>query len=108
MREAPMLTHHERRALADIEQHLRASEPDLACLLEQFHRWAPPRRRRLPGAIGLAGLVLGAVLLAVAFGVHSAAALLLTVTVFLADAACWTVLAVIALVRSRARSDRKP
>jgi hypothetical protein len=102
-----MLTQHERRALADIEQHLRASEPDLACLLERFHQWAPPRRRRVP-LVRLVGLALGAVLIAIAFGLHSAGALLLGVMVLLADAALWAIFPVIALVRSRARLDRRP
>lgn len=71
-----MLSQHERRALADIEEHLAADQPDLARLLEGFDRWAPPRhrvRRRGP----LATLGLGIVLLAVAFAVHSAAVMLL-------------------------------
>ncbi|MEY9874450.1 hypothetical protein ABH931_003950 [Streptacidiphilus sp. MAP12-33] len=98
-----MLSQHERRTLSDIEEHLRASEPDLVHLLECFHAWAPPRHhhRGLRRVVGPAGLALAAVLLAVAFTVHSAGALLLAVTVLLADAAWWMLLTAMALVRQR-------
>ncbi|MEY9940834.1 DUF3040 domain-containing protein [Streptacidiphilus sp. MAP5-3] len=105
-----MLSQYERRALSDIEEHLRASEPDLVHLLECFHAWAPPRHRRhsLRRVVGLAGLALGAFLLAVAFTVRSADVLLLAVTVLLADAAWWTLLAAIALARRRGLNSREP
>lgn len=98
-----MLSQHERRALSDIEEHLRASEPDLVHLLESFHAWAPPRPRRrgVRRVVGPAGLALAAVLLAVAFTVRSADALLLAVTVLLADAAWWMLLIAMALARQR-------
>ncbi|WP_084714443.1 DUF3040 domain-containing protein [Streptacidiphilus rugosus] len=104
-----MLSQHERRALSDIEEHLRASEPELVRLLECFHAWAPPqhRRRGVRRVVGPAGLALGAFLLAVAFTVRSADVLLLAVTILLADAAWWTLLAVTALARQRILNNRE-
>lgn len=96
-----MLSQHDRRELADIEVHLRASEPGLVQLLERFHAWAPPRRRgvNFRRAIGLAGLAFGAVLFVTALAVRSADVLVLAVGVLLVDAAWWILVAVIARVR---------
>ncbi|HWG27223.1 DUF3040 domain-containing protein [Actinospica sp.] len=85
-----MLSLHDRRVLAGIEQQLRTSTPDLARGLERFDAWAPPRiRHRLRRAVRLAALMVGCVLLVVAFAVSSADAALLGAVVLLADAAWW-------------------
>jgi len=53
-----MLSHHERRRLAAIEQWLEADDPQLA---ERFDRWTPSRvsRRAARGAVPMS--VVGAV-----------------------------------------------
>ncbi len=38
-----MLSSHDRRVLAELEQQLRTSTPDLARGLERFDAWAPLR-----------------------------------------------------------------
>jgi len=103
-----MLSQHDRRALADIEEHLRAKEPDLVHLLERFHDWAPPRRCGvgLRRDVGLAGLVLGVILLATALAVHSADVAVLGVVVLVVDAAWWALVAGVALVRHRLAAGR--
>ncbi|SEM62123.1 DUF3040 domain-containing protein [Streptacidiphilus jiangxiensis] len=98
-----MISQRERRALSDIEQHLSASEPDLAYLLECFHAWAPPRhhRRGARRVVGLVGLALGAFLLTVALTLRNADVLLSAVTVLLADAAWWMLLTAMKPARQR-------
>lgn len=96
-----MLSQHDRRTLADIEEHLRANEPDLVHLLERFHDWAPPRRRGVypRRTVGLAVLALGVILVATALVVRSADVAVLGVVVLLVDAAWWILVAGVALVR---------
>ena len=101
-----MLSLHERRALADIEEHLRASDPSLADRLEHSHDGELPRRRRVRSSIGLAGLVLGALLLAPALATRNADVVLLAATVLMTDAAWWTTLSIMALIKSRPASGR--
>jgi len=104
-----MLSQHDRRALADIEEHLRAKEPDLVHLLERFHDWAPPRRRGVDPrrAVGLAGLALGVILLATALAVHSADVAVLGVVLLLVDAAWWALVAGVALIRHHLAAGRE-
>ena len=97
-----MLSQHERRALADIEEHLRDVDPDLAHRLEHWHAG----HRHIRYAIGLAGFLLSVLLLAAALLAHNADVAVLAVTVLLADAAWWTVLAGIVLVKSRVSAGR--
>lgn len=99
-----MLSLHERRALADIEEHLRASDPSLADQLEHSHDGEPPRHRRVRSTIGLAGLVLGALLLAPAVATRNADVVLLAAIVVMTDAAWWTTLSMVALIKSRTAS----
>jgi len=105
-----MLSQHNRRTLVDIEEHLRANDPELARKLERFDAWAPPVRHgpnpRL--LVGLVGLGVGAVLLAVALAVGNADALVLAVMALLVDASWWLAWAAVARVRSRSRSSRVP
>ena len=85
-----MLSQHDRRALADIEAHLRASDPELARRLERSPATPPPRGRRagrapgLAGLAGLAGLCFGLILLATAFVAHNSDAAVSAVVVLMA------------------------
>lgn len=69
-----MLSQHDRRALADIENHLRTSDPDFARRLEHPSECEPARRRRgrVCLRVILAGLVAALALLATAFAARSA------------------------------------
>ena len=99
-----MLSQHDRRALAEIEADLRASDPELARALddgaaEPSH---PVRRRRT----GLAWLAVGAVLLATAFVVRSADLAFLAGGLILADLSVWIMAHVAARLRRRSSRPR--
>jgi hypothetical protein len=94
-----MLSQHERRALADIEEHLSASEPELARLLQRLDPSVPPQcrvRRRVLG-LALAALAAGSYLLAIAYAVHSPSLILLATAVLLPDSVVLVSLAVLAV-----------
>lgn len=76
-----MLSQHDRRVLADIEAGLRASDPDLARRLEHPPVSTPLRGSRAWRRSGLAGLILGLILLAAAFATHSADVAVSAITV---------------------------
>lgn len=97
-----MLSQHDRRALADIEAGLRASDPDLARRLERPTVEARPRRSRTRRRVSLAGLILGMLLLTAAFPTHSAD---LAVTAVIVIAAVSVEAALYAVSRLRHRSD---
>jgi hypothetical protein len=101
-----MLSQHERRTLADIEEHLREVDPNLAHRLEHGYAGASSRHSHIRHAIGLAGLLLSALLFAAALLARNADAAVLAVTVLLADVAWWTTLAGIALAKSRMSAGR--
>jgi hypothetical protein len=103
MREVMMLSQDNRRTLAEIEQALRASDPELARKLGDFGA-APPgatprahpdaappagRRRARRRVAALVGIGIGVVLLATAVVQASADALVLAVTVLISAAAWW-------------------
>lgn len=101
-----MLSQRERQTLAEIEEQLRASAPQLARSLERPHPWPPQHRGTgVRRATMLAGLVLGGILLAIALMLHSADCVVLAAAVLLTDGAWWSLLAAVALLRSRA--DRR-
>ncbi|WP_037603586.1 DUF3040 domain-containing protein [Streptacidiphilus rugosus] len=95
-----MLSQHDRRTLAAIEESLRADAPDLERLLTRFDQWAPERRRRRYRATWCA-VLLGAVLLAVAFVVRSADLLVLSALLLMFGAVRWTVAAAVRAVAHR-------
>lgn len=89
-----MLSQHDRRALAEIEARLRASDPGLARRLERAPAASAPHRKRLFRRLSLAGSLLGLMLLATALTVRSADAAVSAAVVFVAvsaGAALWTV-----------------
>ena len=89
-----MLSQHDRRALADIERHLRDSDPDLARRMEHPSEHEPARSDRSRGHIGrrvvLGALAAGLMLLAAAFATKSA------------DAAVWAVVLLMPVVSATA------
>jgi hypothetical protein len=106
-----MLSQHNRRTLAEIEDHLRGSDPELAHLLERFNDWAPPRRRGLGSrrrVIGLVGLWIGTLLLAIAFIDGSADALVLALAALFLDAMWWASCLVNAWVQAHHDRRRTP
>jgi hypothetical protein len=100
-----MLSQHERRTLAVIEERLSAEAPDLAQLLARFDRWAPERRRIRHRATWCV-VILGVALLAVALALRSADVLLLSAMLLMFGALRWTVAAARALIRRRADRTR--
>ncbi|WP_037603716.1 DUF3040 domain-containing protein [Streptacidiphilus rugosus] len=98
-----MLSIHNRRELAGIEEQLAAQQPDLARLLEGFDQWAPRRHRTRHWAVLWAWAV-GWVALALAFAVHSAAVLLLAVLLLASSGLAAAVLTLLRRVRRRVRA----
>jgi Flp pilus assembly protein TadB len=79
------LSMHDRRVLADIQQHVMEEDPDLALLLTSFGRSAPRHRRvvdalrrRRGRLVAHAALVACVVLLVAAVAIQNAALLVLT------------------------------
>jgi hypothetical protein len=95
-----MLSQREQRALAVIEQALRAEAPELDQRLRDFRVRTRTRTRRIVLA---AVVAVGLVLLVVAFALHNADALLLSVLILLGAAAWVTAGVFAAYVRRRAR-----
>lgn len=103
-----MLSQHDRRTLADIEEHLSANEPELARRLEQLRASMPPPSapknatpHHVREAVGLSRLILGAALLAMAFAARSADLALLGVVLLAADTALWAAVRIAAHFGSR-------
>jgi hypothetical protein len=94
-----VLSQSERQALAEIEEQLRDSDPDLARRMEHAHRWSPEGLRRIRRMIGLAGLAVAFFVLAAASATRNADVAVLGAGVLLADALWWAGLAVNALIR---------
>ncbi|WP_160311567.1 DUF3040 domain-containing protein [Streptacidiphilus melanogenes] len=94
-----MLSEHDRRNLASIEEQLREQAPDLELLLTRFSQQAAPPRvgRRMSWWMSLVGIAL----LAVALGLRNADLLLLSAVVLFSAAAWWTVIATVAWTRHR-------
>ena len=102
-----VLSQSERQALAEIEEQLRASDPDLARHMEHAHRWVPERLSRMRRMIGLAGLAVAFFVLAAGSASRNADVAVLGAIMLLADALWWAGLAVNALIRkSSAALDR--
>ncbi|WP_042406065.1 DUF3040 domain-containing protein [Streptacidiphilus carbonis] len=99
-----MLSVHDRQALARIEADLAAEQPDLARMLARFDQWAPPRRRGLARHRFLVWMaVVGAIALALAFALHSAAVLVLGILLLAVSVFDAAVLWVLAQVRRHVR-----
>lgn len=104
-----MLSQHDQRALADIEAHLRNSDPWLARELSGLPE-PPPARKRRTGRTGrragVAGLILGLTLglmpLASPLAVHSADAAVSAIIVF-AGIAIGTAMCAASRLRRRRR-----
>lgn len=101
-----MLPQNEARTLAEIEQHLRASDPDLVRRFEPSPE-APPRSGRVVRAIGMAGLILGVFMLTIGFAGENADLALMGAAVLVMDAAWWVTSALVAMVRALFRSDER-
>lgn len=99
-----MLPQDEQRTLAEIEQHLRASDPELVRRFEPSAD-APPRARRAVRAIGMAGLVLGMFLLTLGFAGENADLALMGAAVLVMDAAWWVTSALVSMLRAMFRHD---
>lgn len=101
-----MLPQNEARALAEIEEHLRANDPDLVKTLERPHgahraQQTPPRGgRRVVRTVGMAGLVLSVFLLTLGFAGSNADLALLGAAVLVMDAAWWVTSALVAMIRA--------
>lgn len=100
-----MLPQNEARTLAEIEQHLRASDPDLVRRFEPSPEAPPPRSGRVVRVIGMTGLVLGVFLLTLGFAGENADLALMGAAVLVMDAAWWVTSALVAMVRALFRSD---
>jgi fatty acid desaturase len=105
-----MLSQRDRQTLAEIENQLRASEPELVRSLERFRARKAPAHRRgatLRRAVGLTGAILGAALFAVAFVLHGAAFVVLAAAVILLDMVWWTLVGLGLLLRARRTRSRR-
>jgi hypothetical protein len=102
-----MLPQNEARTLAEIEQHLRASDPDLVKRFEPAADDAPPRGRRVVRAVGMTGLVLGMFLLTLGFAGENADLALMGAAVLVMDAAWWATSALVSMVRALFRQDEQ-
>jgi Protein of unknown function (DUF3040) len=102
-----MLPQNEARTLAEIEQHLRASDPELVRRFEPApeEEKAPPRSGRVVRFVGTAGLVLGVFLLTLGFAGENADLALMGAAVLVMDAAWWVTSALVSMVRALFRSD---
>jgi hypothetical protein len=101
-----MLPQNEARTLAEIEEHLRASDPDLVRRLEPSSQ-APPRSGRVVRAVGMAGLILGMFLLTLGFAGENADLALMGAAVLVMDAAWWVTSALVSMIRAMFRRDEE-
>jgi hypothetical protein len=101
-----VLSQHERRTLAVIEEQLSAEAPDLAQLLARFDQGAPERQRIRHRATWCV-VVLGVPLLGVAFALRSADVLFLSAMLLMFVVLHRTLTAVArALIRRRSAHTR--
>jgi len=100
-----MLPQDEARTLAEIEEHLRASDPDLVKRFEPASSQDAPRSGRAVRVVGMTGLILGLFLLTLGFAGENADLALMGAAVLVMDAAWWATSALVAMVRALFRQD---
>jgi hypothetical protein len=94
-----MLPQNEAKALAEIEEHLRADDPDLVRRFDPSHD-ARPRGRRVVRRVGMTGLVLSVFLLTLGFAGRNADLALMGAAVLVMDVTWWMTSAFVALIRA--------